>query len=321
MLTRNALGNLINRYKAVLGKCRLLNVFGSLAVAGMLVAGGAGIAAATEIDISADTNVSDVTQPDLKNDGAQFSADKTLTINEDATAAHVTTASDNTGSIVLNTSYTLTVTGDIGATGAAIKAITGEGSLNTGGNVTTNSLTLLGASNSIINGTLTLTDGVSSVKNLIKVGGLVNESASTLTIAAGDLVLSDSASFTNAGTLNVGVTGAKATLDLRGAANVTNAGTITVDGRSGSAPVPSDNLATLVITSSQLDALHAGSGQLNVGGGDGGFVAFYDETVTLNTGDLADTATGGKIALLADSILGTHNLVLNGTTLKIAESA
>lgn len=45
-LTKGAIGNLINRYKAVLKKCHLLNVFGSLAVAGMLVMGGAGVAGA-----------------------------------------------------------------------------------------------------------------------------------------------------------------------------------------------------------------------------------------------------------------------------------
>lgn len=38
-LSRNALGNLINRYRAVLRKCRLLNTFGALAVAAMLVMG------------------------------------------------------------------------------------------------------------------------------------------------------------------------------------------------------------------------------------------------------------------------------------------
>ena len=45
-LTKGAIGNLINRYKAVLKKCHLLNVFGSLAVAGMLIMGGAGVAVA-----------------------------------------------------------------------------------------------------------------------------------------------------------------------------------------------------------------------------------------------------------------------------------
>ncbi|WP_418735650.1 hypothetical protein [Desulfovibrio sp.] len=45
-LTKGAIGNLINRYKAVLKKCHLMNTFGSLAVAGMLIMGGAGVAAA-----------------------------------------------------------------------------------------------------------------------------------------------------------------------------------------------------------------------------------------------------------------------------------
>ena len=44
MLTKGAIGNLINRYKAVLKKCHLLNTFGSLAVASMLVMGAAGVA-------------------------------------------------------------------------------------------------------------------------------------------------------------------------------------------------------------------------------------------------------------------------------------
>lgn len=48
-LTKGAIGNLINRYKAVLKKCHLLNVFGSLAVAGMLVMGGAAAAGAADV--------------------------------------------------------------------------------------------------------------------------------------------------------------------------------------------------------------------------------------------------------------------------------
>lgn len=48
-LTKGAIGNLINRYKAVLKKCHMLNVFGSLAVAGMLVMGGAAAAGAVAI--------------------------------------------------------------------------------------------------------------------------------------------------------------------------------------------------------------------------------------------------------------------------------
>lgn len=40
-LSKGAYCNLINRYRAVLKKCHLLNTFGSLAVAAMLVMGGA----------------------------------------------------------------------------------------------------------------------------------------------------------------------------------------------------------------------------------------------------------------------------------------
>lgn len=51
-LTKGAIGNLINRYKAVLKKCHLMNTFGSLAVAGMLVMGGAGVAAGAAGDVA-----------------------------------------------------------------------------------------------------------------------------------------------------------------------------------------------------------------------------------------------------------------------------
>ena len=54
-LTKGAIGNLINRYKAVLKKCHLLNVFGSLAVAGMLVMGIPQHIAAADISFTDDT--------------------------------------------------------------------------------------------------------------------------------------------------------------------------------------------------------------------------------------------------------------------------
>ena len=66
-LTKGAIGNLINRYKAVLKKCHLLNMFGSLAVAGMLVMGSAGTAAAvTQGSITENTVITTdtVVQPD-----------------------------------------------------------------------------------------------------------------------------------------------------------------------------------------------------------------------------------------------------------------
>ena len=51
MLTKGAIGNLVNRYKAVLKKCHLINVFGSLAVASMLVLGSAGMAAGETYEV------------------------------------------------------------------------------------------------------------------------------------------------------------------------------------------------------------------------------------------------------------------------------
>jgi len=57
MLTKGAIGNLINRYKAVLKKCNLINTFGSLAVASMLVLGGAGVAEATDYSDTANLSI------------------------------------------------------------------------------------------------------------------------------------------------------------------------------------------------------------------------------------------------------------------------
>ncbi|AMD88992.1 autotransporter domain-containing protein [Desulfovibrio fairfieldensis] len=61
MLTKGAIGNLVNKYRAVLKKCGLLNIFGSLALAGALTVGAAGMAVAADISISGDATYSDGT--------------------------------------------------------------------------------------------------------------------------------------------------------------------------------------------------------------------------------------------------------------------
>lgn len=58
IMSRNAVGNLMARYKTVLKNCSLMNTFGSLAMAGMLVLGGASGAMATNSDY---TNADSVT--------------------------------------------------------------------------------------------------------------------------------------------------------------------------------------------------------------------------------------------------------------------
>ena len=50
MLTQGAIGNLANRYRAVLRKCSLINAFGSLAMAAVLTVGGAGAAHALDFN-------------------------------------------------------------------------------------------------------------------------------------------------------------------------------------------------------------------------------------------------------------------------------
>ena len=50
-MTKGAIGNLINRYKAVLKKCHLINVFGSLAVVSLLVGGATSNAYAMDQDL------------------------------------------------------------------------------------------------------------------------------------------------------------------------------------------------------------------------------------------------------------------------------
>ena len=65
-LTKGAIGNLINRYKAVLKKCHLMNTFGSLAVAGMLIMGGAGMAvAADDVALKGKNNYNSTNNPEV----------------------------------------------------------------------------------------------------------------------------------------------------------------------------------------------------------------------------------------------------------------
>ena len=58
MLTKGAIGNLVNKYRAVLKKCGLLNIFGPLALTGALTVGAAGMAVAADIMISEDKTYS-----------------------------------------------------------------------------------------------------------------------------------------------------------------------------------------------------------------------------------------------------------------------
>ena len=56
MLTKGAIGNLVNRYNAVLKKCRLMNMFASLAIACTITIAVPTISLAENYIISKSTN-------------------------------------------------------------------------------------------------------------------------------------------------------------------------------------------------------------------------------------------------------------------------
>lgn len=104
-LTKGAIGNLINRYKAVLKKCHLLNVFGSLAVAGMLVMGGATAAGAVAV-----ASVGEMTYDSLAAAVSAATTGQTVKLLQDSTGAgiKIDTGSKNGLTIDLN-GHTYTV--------------------------------------------------------------------------------------------------------------------------------------------------------------------------------------------------------------------
>ena len=105
-LTKGAIGNLINRYKAVLKKCHLMNTFGSLAVAGMLVMGGAGMAVAAGV-----ASVGGTTYEGLAAAVSAATTGQTVKLLQDSTGAgiQIDTGSKNGLTIDLN-GHTYTVT-------------------------------------------------------------------------------------------------------------------------------------------------------------------------------------------------------------------
>ena len=126
MLTRGAIGNLINRYRAVLKKCRLMNTFGSLAVAVMLTGGAASASPAADMGsvVNADVTISQdttITADKTTEAGNRYagiiadSGDMTVTVEDGATLT--VNAPDNASAYsfygaAAQTGGSLTVNGD-----------------------------------------------------------------------------------------------------------------------------------------------------------------------------------------------------------------
>ncbi|WP_291438961.1 hypothetical protein, partial [Desulfovibrio sp.] len=118
MLSKNAVGNLINRYKAVLGKCRLINTFGSLALAAALALGSAGPA------MAADWDGGNLT---VGTGGDQTS----LTVDSDAVVLTGTLTITDGGTVTVNSPGSISA-GD-GATPSNGKLLVTGGTLNVNG--------------------------------------------------------------------------------------------------------------------------------------------------------------------------------------------
>jgi len=124
MLTKGAIGNLINRYKAVLKKCALINTFGSLAVASMLVLGGASVAGASmegydnvpwtelkkEIDITSWLNGAKIEATDFAEPGKSIIFGGSLVLATDYSSQGGMAPTENSYVHIDNTA--ITVTGD-----------------------------------------------------------------------------------------------------------------------------------------------------------------------------------------------------------------
>ena len=119
--TKGAIGNLLNRYKAVLKKCHLLNTFGSLAVASMLVMGGAGVAQAAQLNV-------------IENDAEVSGSFDGYTNTEDRTSAPAVVIGEGLTGITIESGTTFTNNRNDAATfGGAVKAL---GQFNIEGDVT-----------------------------------------------------------------------------------------------------------------------------------------------------------------------------------------
>ncbi len=104
MLTKGAIGNLVNRYKAVLAKCNLINTFGSLAVAAALVLGGAGVANAETIALEGDKNIDNsigMVWDDIEKKVKTFNRDY-LNCNLDGSTLTIKNTTNKIGAVVNN---------------------------------------------------------------------------------------------------------------------------------------------------------------------------------------------------------------------------
>lgn len=179
MLTKGAIGNLINRYKAVLKKCTLINVFGSLAVASMLVMGGASCANAVDLsDLTDGVIFKDGTATVDPDSGKYAAGSKVISGSNTLDSTSISlkdkkfTGELNAGSLAFGKDVTATVKdASISITGGSFTGLTEEGEEEPcpirGGGIAANGGT------SIVDESTINIDGAKLENTLIWAGGVV----------------------------------------------------------------------------------------------------------------------------------------------------
>ena len=178
MLTKGAIGNLINRYRAVLKKCTLINVFGSLAVASMLVMGGASCANAVELSDLIDGVTFNNGVATANPDSGKYAAGEKLESGENtlsSTSISLTnqkfTGELNAGSLAFGDGVKATVEeASISITGGSFTGLTEEGEEEPcpirGGGIAAN-----GGTSTVEKSTISI-DGATLENTLIWAGGV-----------------------------------------------------------------------------------------------------------------------------------------------------
>ena len=299
-LTKGAIGNLINRYTAVLKKCHLMNTFGSLAVAGMLVMGGAGVAVAGA--------AGGTTEPAAKSQIVitNTSENKALTgtyegyENEKGGVISVTTGA---------TGVTITDATFDGNTANFGGAIWNEGTLTVnGGSFEGNTANVAGAIYNAAEATLTV-DGVTFANNssVNNVAGAINNRDGKVAITNSTFTGNDSGTLGGGAIYNAsgntGILGTITITDSTFEGNTAGNGGAVWNGSNGEVTI--------------TDSTFKGNTAVAEGGlGQGGAITNADQ-MTITGGSFANNTanySGGAIYNGAHAAPGQTSLTIDGTT-------
>ena len=224
MLTKGAIGNLVNKYRAVLKKCGLLNIFGSLALAGALTVGAAGMAGAVPYDQMG--NFTAGTSYDATSGGA---SDTVVVTKADG-------AITGTGTVTIDAAKGLEINGVSSAGKLSVgdsQGITVNNGLKlaAGNTATTNDATL------VINGTDAEVHMVAGSDGSATITGVAGTSGvATINVINGSLGTTGDDNLNLTGPLGINVTANNGhlicggALSLDGGVKLTNGNTGTIDG-------------------------------------------------------------------------------------------